>query len=224
MPNHPSNLPNLSKTLVLVPQGAEYQAVVKNFHQNPNFLVCAIPIGCKSGRKYLLTLINPQQFAQVIVMGLCGSLNPDLQVGDVVVYRECHYHQEQILPCTFICQPQKLKVEPILVKALTSDHLIHLAKTKQSLYQATNCDVVDMEGYVILEFFKELNIPVSMIRVVSDSSDRNLPDLEKAIDTNGNLQPLQLAIALIREPLAAINLISGSLKSLQVLSQISLAP
>jgi hypothetical protein len=230
LPNNPSNLPNISKILILVPQGAEYQAVVKNFNQNPSFLVYAIPIGCETGRRFLANLINPQQFTQVIVMGLCGSLNPDLKVGDIVIYRECQYptptNPKQTLPCTYIFNDNffQLKKKTLSVNALTSDRLIHLAITKQNLYQTTNCDVVDMEGYVILEFFSKLNIPVGMIRVVSDASDRNLPNLEKAIDTKGNLQPLQLAIALIREPFAAINLITGSLTSLKVLAQILLVP
>jgi len=216
MPNNTSNL----KTLILVPQGAEYQAVAKNFKHDLNFLISPIPIGYNSVRKYLQNLKNPQQFSRAIAMGLCGSLNPNLKVGDVVVYAECHYPEKnaaQILKCTLI--PQNISTTS--VKALTCDRLIYLASEKQNLYKTTNCDVVDMEGYAILEFLHKLDIPVGTIRVVSDDSDRNLPNLEKAIDANGNLKPLKLAIAFIRQPLAAMRLIRGSLKSLQVLSEVS---
>jgi len=216
MPNNPHNL----KTLILVPQGAEYQAVAKNFKHNLDFLISPIPIGCKSVSKHLENLKNPQQFSRAIAMGLCGSLNPDLKVGDVVVYAECLYlgNLAQILQCTFI---PKTTNEVTSVKALTSDRLIYLASEKQNLYKTTNCDVVDMEGYAILEFFSKINIPVGMIRVVSDDSDLDLPNLETAIAPNGNLKPLKLAIAFSKQPLAALRLIRGSLKSLQVLSEVS---
>jgi nucleoside phosphorylase len=213
MPNNTHNL----KTLILVPQGAEYQAVAKNFKHDLNFLVCPIPIGCSSVSKYLESLKNPQQFSQAIAMGLCGSLNPDLKVGDVVVYEECLY-QEKVLKCTSI---PKVINSSTQVKAVTSDRLIYLASEKQNLCKTTNCDVVDMEGYIILEFFSKLNIPVGTIRVVSDDSDRDLPNLEQAIDVNGKLKPLKLAIAFIKQPIAALRLIQGSLKSLQVLSEVS---
>lgn len=218
------SLTALKKTLILVPQGAEYGAVAKNFRQNLNFLVSAIPIGCSAVRTYLESITDPQQFDRVIVMGLCGSLSPDLKIGDVVVY-ECIYYsdsqnnQTKVLACdsSFLKSINK----STQVKALTSDRLIHVAAEKQHLHKTTNADVVDMEGYVILKFFAKLNIPVVTIRVVSDDSLFDLPDLEKAIDINGNLKPLQLAIAFAQRPLGAWRLIRGSLKSLQVLSKIS---
>ena len=161
-------------------------------------------------------------------MGLCGSLNSQLNVGDIVVYDSCIY-LDQILSCS----PLPQTINPLIsnsltstakskVQALTSDRLIYLASEKQSLYKTSNCDVVDMEGYVVLEFFGKLNIPVAMIRVVSDDAGSDLPNLDQAIDQNGNLKPLELAIAFIKQPLAALRLIRGSLKSLQVLGEVSL--
>lgn len=221
MPNQISNFP---KILILVPQGAEYQAVRKNLKANQNLVILPIPIGCPAVGKYLEGLTNLQQFQQAIAMGLCGSLNPQLKVGNIVIYTECldltkQQTQTQFLEC--VLKPN-IRNKFTLVKALTSDRLIHLASEKQYLYQTTQTDVVDMEGYVILEFFKKLNIPVGMIRVVSDDSNYDLPNLERAIDQNGNLKPLKMAIAFGRQPQAAFRLIQGSLKSLQVLSRISL--
>jgi nucleoside phosphorylase len=226
LPNQNPSLNNLDllKTLILVPKGAEYRAVTKNFspnHQNHNFQISPTPIGCKAVDKYLQSLDHPQQYHQVIVMGLCGSLNPQLKVGNIVIYSECMY-QSQILKCNPLSINTAKPPVKSPVKSLTSDRLIYLATEKQNLYQTTNCDVVDMEGYVVLEFFGKLNIPVSMIRVVSDDAGHDLPNLETAIDQDGNLQPLELAIAFAKKPLAALRLIRGSLKSLQVLSEVSL--
>ena len=227
MPNQTLSFNNtdLLRTLILVPQGAEHKAVTKNFPQNHNLQISPTPIGCSSVDKYLQSLDHPQQYQQVIVMGLCGSLNPQLKVGDVVLYDSCMY-EAQIFKCSplFITLSINSAKSPVKspVQALTSDRLIHLASEKQTLYKSTNCDVVDMEGYAVLEFFSKLNIPVSMIRVVSDDASHDLPNLKTAIDQNGNLKPLELAISFVKNPIAAIRLIRGSLKSLQILSQVSL--
>ncbi len=216
------------KTLILVPQGVEHQAVKKNLKQSSNFIILAIPIGGNSVGEYLKGLNNLQEFNQVIVMGLCGSLNPSLKVGDIVIYSECLYKAE-VRECGFIPEnsfiPENIS-QGILVKSLTSDYLISSASAKQSLFKKTNCDVVDMEGFSVLEFFAALDfpeiIPVGMIRVVSDDCKYDLPNLENAIDENGNLKPLKLALAFIKQPLAAWRLIRGSLKSLKILSQVAL--
>jgi nucleoside phosphorylase len=223
LPNqNPSlNKPDLLKTLILVPKGAEYQAATKNFPQSHDYQISAIPIGCNSVGKYLQSLDHPQQYHHVIVMGLCGSLNPQLKVGDIVVYNSCMY-QSQSLKCSPLSINTAKSLVKFTVQALTSDRLIYLASEKQTLYQTTQADVVDMEGYVVLEFFRKLNIAVSMIRVVSDDAGHDLPNLEQAIDQDGNLKPLELAIAFTKQPLAALRLIRGSLKSLQILSQVSL--
>jgi nucleoside phosphorylase len=230
LPNQNSSLNNtdLLKTLILVPKGAEYQAITKNFpqnHQNHNWQISPTPIGCNAVGKYLQSLDHLQQYQQVIVMGLCGSLNPQLKVGDIVVYGSCMY-QSQSLKCSPLSiNTAKSPVKSLIkftVQALTSDRPIYLAAEKQTLYKTTQADVVDMEGYVVLEFFKKLNIPVGMIRVVSDDAGYDLPNLDQAIDRDGNLKPLELAIAFTKNPIAAIRLIRGSLKSLQILSEVSL--
>jgi hypothetical protein len=59
------------------------------------------------------------------------------------------------------------------------------------------------------------------LRIVSDDRCGDLPDLNQAIDSQGNLQTLPMAIALIKQPMAAIRLIKGSLTGLKALEQIT---
>jgi nucleoside phosphorylase len=206
--------------LILVPQGAEYLAVSKALKaskkpQLPELL--AIPIGAPS--KYLESIPNLHNFQNVLIMGLGGSLSQEYAVGDVVIYQDCiKLGNSKSLVCDFeltkIIQ-QKLPNAP-LVNSLTSDRLIHLATEKQKLHQISQAQVVDMEGYSILTNLKQA---VAMVRIISDDANHDLPDLTKAIDQDGILQNLPLAIALIRQPIAAIRLITGALKALKVLER-----
>ncbi|MGL4882070.1 MAG: hypothetical protein ACRC8K_13540, partial [Waterburya sp.] len=101
---------NLAIDTIVVPQGAEYQAVCRGLKQarrqraegrrqrgglyqveqvkNPQ--VVSIPMG----RNYVQQILADRIFKvtkpqTVLIMGLCGSLVPQYSVGDPVLYQSC---------------------------------------------------------------------------------------------------------------------------------------
>ncbi|MBW4575823.1 MAG: phosphorylase [Aphanothece sp. CMT-3BRIN-NPC111] len=227
-------LVNLNIHVILVPQGVEYQAVCRGVSciTAPKPLVVPIPIGVEPLTKYLETwqhaggLLNYPQ-PQVLLMGLCGSLSPNYAVGDMVIYQNCVYKSNTSQPELRSCDRElttklhhTLKERATLVQGLTSDRLIWSADEKRQLGQIYNADVVDMEGFAALKVLNQAGVAVAMLRVVSDGCDRDLPNLTSAFSSTGTLQPLPLAIGMIRQPLAATRLIQGSLKGLKVLQKV----
>ena len=215
---------NLSINTIVVPQGAEYQAVCRGLQQKANKIqVIAIPIGTKDVLQVLVKrsfeFTTPQR---VLIMGLCGSLCQQYSVGDTVLYRDCCNLNRQYLNL----EPEltKLihnKLSLNLVTGLTSDRPICLATQKRKLAQQYAVEAVDMEGYGYIKELQRQGISVAMLRVVSDDLTGNIPNLSSAIDENGNLKFLPLAIVFLRQPIAAIRLIKGSLTGLQKLQQIT---
>lgn len=156
------------------------------------------------------------------MMGVCGGLAPDLAVGDRVLYRCCISAAEEALPCT--CDRglteqihQHLMGQIRVVQAVTCDRVVATPADKQHLAQRFKADVVDMEGFSALSLLQELGVAVAMIRVVSDDSQHAIPDLSSAFDANGSLRPLALTQALVRQPIAGLRLIRGSLRGIQEL-------
>jgi purine-nucleoside phosphorylase len=217
---------------LLVPQGAEYQAVCRGLKQasiSPP-PVFAIPIGATATRRYLQKAIASFLPSRVLLMGLCGSLQPQYSVGDVVLYNNCLYspHSTSRLQ-DWPCDPpltamlaERLGERTSCVKALTSDRFVASVAQKRYLGQLSGADVVDMEGFVVLEVLSSLGTSVAMLRVVSDDSQHDIPDLSAAIAADGTLKPLPLALEFVKQPLAATRLIRGSLKGLQVLQSLCL--
>ncbi len=156
-------------------------------------------------------------------MGLCGSLRPELGIGRVVVYRACTGTDGAALPCAplEVEAIQKRLAEPSTVLAFSADRVVTSAIEKRKLALSLDTEVVDMEGFAILEALSGLGIAVGMVRVVSDDCEHDLPDLTDTFDTQGNLQPLPLAFALLRDPLAGLQLVSGSLRALDALRLIA---
>jgi hypothetical protein len=216
--------------VLLVPQGAEYAAVCRGLQRCSGLLpqVQALPVGPTAVSRYLQNWVPiaaehgiPRG---VLLMGLCGSLNGNLSVGQRALYRSCSLNGvtdaqmfdvelTTALSCTLAPQIQ-------WVNGLTSDRIICSAQEKQHLAQATGADVVDMEGYAVLQALIPAGIAVAMLRVVSDDCHHDLPDLNHAIDAMGALQPLPLVLGMLRQPIAAIRLIRGSLQGLQQLEKL----
>lgn len=226
---------------ILVPRGAEYQAIANGIQRGLGDAaasaltkVVTVPMGVEPIRQFLTAARDNhaawlQPDCRIILMGLCGSLAPDLAVGDGVIYQTCHGAGDRHQPC----DPQLTSdVQQILgaqvrtVDSWTSDRLIHLAAEKQQLHQSTTAAVVDMEGLPALEVLQGCGVGVAIVRVVSDNAQHDLPQLAGAFGAEGNLRPLPLAMGMIRQPVGAVRLITGSLRGLNRLTAIAeqLAP
>jgi hypothetical protein len=219
-------------SLILVPQGAEYKAVRRGMGQGTDSsLLLPLPACPDPVRQRLKGLYQAGKLADqqsVLAMGLCGALQPQFSVGDVVLYQSCSFLSPLSLSPSLPCDRpfthtlhEKLGERATLVNAVTSDRVVSTVAEKRSL--ASHGDVVDMEGYAILEFFSQMGIPVATLRVVSDDCHHNLPNLANAYNADGSLRPLSLGVGLIREPIAASRLIRGSLRGLKVLQQLAKA-
>lgn len=210
---------------IIVPQGAEYRAVKQGLNklkiQQPS--IVSIPIGTKR----IVETLNSQKFWQsqpkrVLMMGLCGSLSSQYAIKDVVLYQNCfNLNREKILIepklNRLICQ----KLNNVsLVSGLTSDRIITTITEKQQLARFV-AGVVDMESFAYLQILQPKAIIVSILRVVSDDVQNNLPNLEATIDESGNIKPVAMTKAMLKQPITSLKFIKNSLQSLQQLQQIT---
>lgn len=208
---------------IVVPQGAEYQAVCRGLRRaKAEIAVLKIPIGTNNVAEtlanYSARLANSQQ---LLILGLCGSLDPAYKVGHRVLVRRCQDLEGNRVECdrqlTLKLQ-DKLSID--LVSGLTSDRPIVKAVEKLELSRQYPVSVVEMEGYSYVSQLQKQGKAVAMLRVVSDDLNQDLPNLERAIDRQGNLQTIPLAIAFLQQPLSAMRLIRGSLAGLKALEQL----
>jgi nucleoside phosphorylase len=205
---------------ILVPQGAEFAVVARACKSGPP--VFAVPAG--SAIVSALANLPIESGQRVLLVGLCGSLDDRDRIGDVVLYRatvsiagqqwECDRSLGQFLAGMLVPEPER-------VLALTSPQVIFRAAEKNYYRELFGARVVDMEGQIAQLKLAELGITVGTIRVVSDDSHHDLPDLSNVFDDRGQLQIWQLVKALLRSPLAGMRLVQGSIRGLAVLSQMA---
>ena len=201
--------------IVLVPRGAEYQAVRRGLDRRQRVArtcadetpIRAIAIPAGLAVKTWLTeefQVERSETTQFLVLGLCGGLSDRTRLGTVVLYDQPNL-------------AQRLQVQS--VQGITIDRVLCLASEKNQLARESKADVVDMESRWIVEYIQSIGGVVNIIRVVSDDATGNLPDLSVAFDTRGDLRPLALAIAFIKNPIAAVRLIRGALIALKQLEE-----
>ena len=219
----------LDQCLIVVCDGDELKAVKKGLGDRFSSQILPIPIGIKGvkgafSRGDNAPKINSAQ--KILVIGLGGATAPDLQVGDVAIYESCSYQigdeivtkqcdrdMNYWLQLTLLNKNTKTK----LIKGLTIDKIITNSGEKKQLRQKTGCGVVDMESYGVMDYCDR----VSVVRIVSDSSYDDLPDLNGAITPEGKLDMVKMSIVFMKEPIKAVNLIKNALVSLKKLEEIS---
>jgi nucleoside phosphorylase len=146
----------------------------------------------------------------IIIIGACGSLSPNLPEQEVVLYRSClSASQEQELPCSealIQCLSRGLAaggVTHALVKGIASGRIATTKPEKLQLAEL-GAEVVDMESYQILEVMAPAGVACAVLRVVSDSLDREFPDFNPALRGDGKVDRLTAARIACRSPFETI--------------------
>lgn len=206
-----------------MPQGAEHRAVCRGLRgiANPP-TVLSTPAGAAIA-PYLRSQQTEGWFYEgqrVLMMGLCGGLTSKLAIGDAVLYGDSFTSTSHSCNRDLTAHIQSLLNVP-MVHGVMSDRVIATIHDKQQLATQFNADVVDMESAAALEILNAIGVSTAILRVISDDCHHNIPDLSKAFNAEGSLQPMELAIALLRQPIAATHLIRGSLHGLKNLQELT---
>ena len=163
--------------------------------------------------------------AAVLITGLCGGLTADLKEGDIVLYDTC---------LSAVEDTRKLSSDAGLVRSiegvLKSASIPHQQvsgvmssriatnRAERSGMAASGARVVDMESFAILDVAASVGVPAAVLRVVSDSVDRNLPDLNSALNEGGGLDGRKALGVALRSPIATVRLLAANRRAIQHLS------
>jgi uridine phosphorylase len=102
----------------------------------------------------------------VLTCGFAGGLNPDLKLGDVVF--EAQSPESKV-------QRQLLNAGAKPAKFFCADRIATTAAEKKKLRDETGADAVEMESAAIHAVCNEYGIPCVTVRVISDTSNEDLP-------------------------------------------------
>jgi nucleoside phosphorylase len=160
----------------------------------------------------------------ILVIGLCGGLNASLDEGAIVAYDTCVSTTQA--NSKLACSPQITNsIFGLLLSSTPARRVVgvtssRIATNKGERAALAECgaDVVDMESYSIMSVAREAGVQVAVLRVVSDSLDRRLPDLNRALNDSGGLDGRKALSVALRSPVATVRLLSANKRAMQRLA------
>ncbi len=187
----------MARMTFLVPRGAEAAAVRRAAGEAR---VVELPAGAAAAA----ALPDFRDGETVVVLGLCGALRT-LRAGDVAIYGHVADAASTVaLDVGLIGALTAALPGATVVDACTTKRVVTLAAARAVLAQRFGADVVDMEATHLAAALGARGLPFAMVRVVSDDAARDLPPIDGAIDAQGRVRPLQIALAFARAPRAAV--------------------
>lgn len=143
----------------------------------------------------------------VMVIGLCGGISASLAELTIVSYTSCLSEVSSAVPCDCAAQ-LSARVTALLsaqnascrsVVGITSPR-IAVTKDDRLRLARTGAQVVDMESYEVLMAARTVGVPAMVVRVVSDSLDRKLPDFNRALNSDGSVNTREAIRVMLGSP------------------------
>lgn len=162
---------------------------------------------------------NPQHHKPdaAIIIGLCGGLTDSLPESTIAVYSNClsamngggscPSSPELSAQITALLNAQKVPCSSVM--GITSPQIAITKDDKLGLARA-GAQVVDMESYAILSAARQAGVPATVVRIVSDSLDRKLPDLNPALNADGSIKKGKALRIMLGSPLLTVRAIKAN--------------
>ncbi|MBC8079074.1 MAG: 5'-methylthioadenosine/adenosylhomocysteine nucleosidase [Gorillibacterium sp.] len=162
---------------------------------NLHVVVCKSGVGKVNAAICTQVLIDQFLCDAIVFTGVAGALDPQLEIGDIVVSEECMQHDMDVTPLgyargiipyqatsVFTAHPelvriameagQRLSVSRIVSgRILSGDQFIANRETVMTLRQELNGTCAEMEGAAVAQVCVMNDIPFVVIRSMSDKAD-----------------------------------------------------
>jgi adenosylhomocysteine nucleosidase len=161
------------------------------FFSFPGMEVLITGIGRENAERKLHSAFKRHSYQLVLSCGFAGGLNPYLTAGTVV------FSTDEDAGLT----PTLLAAGACPVRFHCSDRVATTVQEKQTLWQTTGADAVEMESQIIRAICRAHAIPSATIRVISDAANENLPlDFNVFMTAEQTLNYGKLVLSLLTSP------------------------
>jgi nucleoside phosphorylase len=133
--------------------------------------------------------IISKTYSSCIISGFAGALKSSVTLGEIVACEKVQDHanrETETCDADLLAHASENGAKRIAT-LLTTDHVANTATEKNRL--STLADAVDMESYAILHAANKKAVPTAVLRVISDSFDRDMPaELDTIVDSQGHVK------------------------------------
>jgi len=162
--------------------------------------------GQKQVRQVLPLVLNEIQVSHLLNAGLCGGLLPELSAGALIVPNEVIYEQGWTIP---LLAPDEVIQKPFATGSLlTVIHPLHSRDSKEKAFADTSAQAVDMEAFFLAEIAQSRQLPLTVIKGVSDDALTEFPaELIRVMKQDGGVHWSRLVKLIFSQPGMIVNLL-----------------
>ncbi|HXH84250.1 MAG TPA: hypothetical protein VNN07_15195 [Candidatus Tectomicrobia bacterium] len=159
-------------TLIVAPTAREARAI------GASVIACGAGERARESAARLLDEVRP---AAVVLLGVCGGLDPSLMPGDLVLARRVLASDgRELAPEIALVDGVRAALRRrgfsfVTAPLLTVDRPLAGRRPKAEVWNATGAAGVDMESYSVAEAACERSVPWIALRGVLDASEASLP-------------------------------------------------
>ncbi len=180
-----------------------------------NIVLVRSGVGKQRAEDAALQVIDRFQPRALISTGYAGAVQPELNVGDLVIAdtileakEEGKYFSDpdwlgraRNIPC-----PDGVKT--VVGGLLTVNTVIHDSATKRELGKRYSVQAVEMETSAIARVAEEQGLPLLSVRVISDRLDQELLDSSSFLGSDGEISNLKAGWYVLTHPGSIKNALS----------------
>jgi nucleoside phosphorylase len=157
----------------------------------------------------------------VLVIGLCGGLTASLPEGRIVAYTECRSTDatKPLLRCSETIIDSV--IEFLKTSSFVCDRVVGITSPRfatrpdqRAVLAQHGAAVVDMESYLVLETAAAAGVSAVVLRVISDSFYRRLPDFNRALNADGGLDGWKALRVALGSPIKTARLIAANKRAM----------
>ncbi len=180
-----------------------------------NIVLVRSGVGRLRAEDATVQIINRFQPGILISTGYAGAVQPELNVGDLVIADTIlekkeggkYFPDADWLNCARgISCPDGVKT--VVGGLLTVDTVIHDSATKQKLGENHGVQAVEMETSAIAKVAEEKGLPLLSVRVISDRLDQELLDSSSFLGSDGEISTLKAGWHVLTHPGSIKNALS----------------
>ena len=187
-------------------------------------LIATTGMGPRNARARAEELLARERPEVVVVTGACGSLTKAVVENSVVLYTACLSSDgAHSVPCSSLLadamvkrlHDESLPCTPAV--GVIAGRIATTVQEKLALGQL-GAGAVDMESYEIVAAATAHGIPSAVIRVVTDDLDRSLPDFNRAVNPNGEVNSWAMLRIVLGSPILMTKLIRINRRAMTTLT------
>ncbi|RXT13498.1 5'-methylthioadenosine/adenosylhomocysteine nucleosidase [Ammoniphilus sp. CFH 90114] len=158
-------------------------------------VLCKCGVGKVNASICTQILIQQFQVKDVIFTGVAGALNPNLDIGDIVVSTDCQYHDmdvtalgfkkgeipfspksifkadERLVRMAVEASEEVVEGKTLTGRILSGDQFVASRELVKSLHEDMQGDCTEMEGAAVAHVCDANQIPFVIVRSMSDKAD-----------------------------------------------------